>query len=242
MQTESVGLRCGSKTWNATQLTTPSTFNRQAMSNPEGSREELTTTSRVDGTTTVSLKLPDLPLELILRIASQLGVRDLLAFRKVSLKLEISNHHRLTASKQSNRFTYNATQDKLLWRDILRNLRPPLPRALRSRNLDDLSYPELEKAVFRSNMAERQRLKWWKAKVKLSTTDVRPSILLGFLDDRWIISVPETGPPTIWDAQEDLPVLYKLPESASHFFQDETFAAKAVVDPHQGDIIIALRR
>ena len=49
-------------------------FNRQAMSNPEGSREELTTTSRVDGTTTTPLRLSDVPLELILRIASQLRV------------------------------------------------------------------------------------------------------------------------------------------------------------------------
>jgi len=92
-------------------------------------------------------------------------------------------------------------------------------------------------------MAEFQRLKWWKAKVKLSATNVRSYIpLLEFLNDRWVISVPEIGPPTIWDAQEDLPVLYKLPESASHFFRDETLAAGAVVDPHQGDIIIALRR
>ena len=145
--------------------------------------------------------------------------------------------------KQCDRFTYSATQGRLLWRGILRNLRLPLPRVLRSRNLDDLSHLELEKAVFRSNMAERQRLKWWKAEVKLSTTRVRSFIpLLKFLDDRWVILVPETGLPTIWDAQEYLPVLYKLPESASHVFQDETLAAKAVIDPHQGDIIIALRR
>jgi len=87
--------------------------------------------------------------------------------------------------KQSNRFTYSTTQDKLLWRGILHNLRPPLPWVLRSRNLDDLSCPELEKAVFRSHMAERQRLKWRRANVKLSATDVHSYIpLLEFLDDR----------------------------------------------------------
>lgn len=54
--------------------------------------------------------------------------------------------------------------------------------------------------------------------------------LLGFLDDRWVISIPTTGPPTIWDTQGDPPTLYKLPESALHFFQDETSNATAVVD------------
>jgi len=58
------------------------------MSGPEGGREEPATSSRVDGATTTPLRLSDLPLELILRIASQLGVRDLLAFRKVCFKLE----------------------------------------------------------------------------------------------------------------------------------------------------------
>jgi len=56
----------------------------QAMSNLEGSCEELTTSSLVDEATT----LLDLPLELILRIASQLEVRDLLALRKVRSKFE----------------------------------------------------------------------------------------------------------------------------------------------------------
>ena len=74
---------CGSKAGNATQLITPPTF-PQAMFNLEGSREELATSSPVDETTT----LLDLPPELILRIASQLEVRDLLALRKVSFKLE----------------------------------------------------------------------------------------------------------------------------------------------------------
>jgi len=58
------------------------------MSNPEGSREELATSSRVDGATATPLRPSDLPLELILRIASQLGVEDLLAFRKVRFRLE----------------------------------------------------------------------------------------------------------------------------------------------------------
>ena len=66
--------------------------------------------------------------------------------------------------------------------------------------------------------------------------------LLGFLDDRWVISIPTTGPPTIWDTQRDPVTLYKLSESASHFFQDETSNATAVIDPHQGDIVIGLRR
>ena len=76
-----------SKTRNTTQLITPSTF-RQAMSNPGGSREELATNSRVDEAATTLSTLLDLPLELILRIASKLEVRDLLALRKVRSKLE----------------------------------------------------------------------------------------------------------------------------------------------------------
>ena len=74
---------CGSKTRNATQLITPSTI-RQAMSNPEGSLEELATSSRVGEATT----LLGLPPELILHIASQLEVRDLLALRKMRFELE----------------------------------------------------------------------------------------------------------------------------------------------------------
>jgi len=61
---------------------------RQAMSNLEGSREESETSSRIGRATTTPLRLSDFPLELILRIASQLGVRDLLAFRKVRSKLK----------------------------------------------------------------------------------------------------------------------------------------------------------
>ena len=54
------------------------------MSNPEGGRKDLAISLPVDGATT----LTDLSLELILRIASQLGVRDLLALRKARFELE----------------------------------------------------------------------------------------------------------------------------------------------------------
>jgi hypothetical protein len=126
---------------------------------------------------------------------------------------------------------------------MLRNLHPPLPRALRSCHLDDLSYPGLEKAVLHFHIAEYQWLKRRGVGVRLSTTDERSSIcLLGFLDDRWIISVPTIGPPAAWDTREDPPMLYKLSESVSRFFRDETPHAATVIDPHKGDIIIGLQR
>jgi hypothetical protein len=66
----------------------PSPMPASYLSNPEGSHEELTTSSRVDKATTTPLTLSGLPLELTPRIAFQLDVRDLLASRKVRLKLE----------------------------------------------------------------------------------------------------------------------------------------------------------
>ena len=59
-----------------------------AMSNPEGSGEDLATNSRVDETTTTPSMLSDLPLELVFRrITSQLEARDLLTSRKMHFKL-----------------------------------------------------------------------------------------------------------------------------------------------------------
>lgn len=63
--------------------------------------------------------------------------------------------------------------------------------------------------------------------------------LLGFLDDRWVVSIPAKGPPTIWDTQENPP---KLWEPTSYPFQDETMDAAVAVDPHKGDIIVGLRK
>jgi hypothetical protein len=58
------------------------------------SHETLATRSQVDEATAITLKLPDLPPELILRIASFLEVRDLLALRRVRFTLTNSNSGR----------------------------------------------------------------------------------------------------------------------------------------------------
>lgn len=60
------------------------------MSNPEDSCEELVASLRVNEPTTTTLTLSELPPELILRVASQLEVGDLLALRRVRFKLEKS--------------------------------------------------------------------------------------------------------------------------------------------------------
>ena len=131
-----------------------------------GSRGGLATSSRVDEATTTPLTLLDRPLELILCIAYQLEVRDLSVLRKVRFKLEKkTNPHRFTRQRQSNGFIYSVTRGKLLWGGMLPNFRLPLPRALdpRFHHLDDLSYPELEKAVLHSHMTE---LRWLKRRKK----------------------------------------------------------------------------
>ncbi|KAF9649209.1 hypothetical protein BDM02DRAFT_1948733 [Thelephora ganbajun] len=189
------------------------------MSDPEGGLKELATSSRVDGKTT----LIDLPPELILRIASLLEVRDLLAFRR------------------THRFIHTISQDKLLWGSIFHDLRLPLPRTLRSRHLDSLSYPELENAVLHSCMVEHWWLKERKAVFTLPAMNSSYR-LLDFLDDRWVISIPVNGSPVIWDTREIPPKLYQLCESTSHAFRTETSGATVAVDPHQGDIIIGLRK
>ena len=56
------------------------------MLDPEDSLNESATFSRVDEAITGTLTLQDLPPELILRIASLLELRDLLALRKVCFK------------------------------------------------------------------------------------------------------------------------------------------------------------
>lgn len=61
-------------------------------------------------------------------------------------------------------------------------------------------------------------------------------VLLDFMDDRWIISIPQSGPPIIWDAREDPPKLCKW---TSNFLRGGTKNALVTVDPHQGDMIIA---
>ena len=56
------------------------------MSGP-GDRKELVGRPRVDEATVATLMLQDMPSELILRIASLLEVRDLLALRRVRFRL-----------------------------------------------------------------------------------------------------------------------------------------------------------
>ena len=65
------------------------------MSDPIDSREALATRSQVDEAAATTLKLQDLPPELILRIASFLEVRDLLALRRVRFTLTNSNGREL---------------------------------------------------------------------------------------------------------------------------------------------------
>ena len=148
-----------------------------------------------------------------------------------------SNRHGLTRCKQSCISIYSLTQDKLLWKGFLRDLQPPLPRALRSRSPDSLSYHELEKAVLHSCAAECRWLKWrGPGLTLLASVRLR---LLGFLDDRWVISIPATGLPTIWDTQEDPPRLW---ETTFYHFQDDILGATVAVDPYKGDIIMGLRK
>ena len=70
----------------------------------------------------------------------------------------------------------------------------------------------------------------------LASTRLR---LLDFLDDRWVVSIPAKGPPTIWDTQENPPTLW---EPTSYPFRDEILEATAAVDPQKGDIIMGLRK
>lgn len=65
--------------------------------------------------------------------------------------------------------------------------------------------------------------------------------LLDFLDDRWVISILSTGP-TVWDTREHPPKLCELSVSVPHGFWDHIVDAVAGVDPHQGDVIIGLRK
>ena len=151
-----------------------------------------------------------------------------------------SNRHGLIGPNQSNRYMYNLSQDKHLWGGLLRNLRLPLSRTLRSCRLDSLSYPELEEAVLDSYRVEHRWLKRREPSLTLPAVGRQFNIrLLEFLDDRWIVSIPTIGSLTIWDIQESPP---KLCESASRFPGGEIRGATVVVDPDQGDIIIGLRK
>jgi len=62
---------------------------------------------------------------------------------------------------------------------------------------------------------------------------------LGFMDDRWIVCIPATGPPTIWDTRENPPKLWEPPSAA---FQHGTWNPAVAVDPHDGNIIMGLRK
>lgn len=121
---------------------------------------------------------------------------------------------------------------------MLRSLHLPLPRMIRFRRLESLSYQELEDAVLDSCRVERQWMRWREPGLTLSVMDEHFYIrLLDFLDDRWIISAPSGGPPTIWDARENPPKLYErmLP------FRGAVWGTTAAANPHQGGTIIALR-
>ena len=206
------------------------------MSDPEDSCNVLATCSRVDEVAIAILSLLDLPSELILRIASLLEIGDLLALRRVRSQRENLKPPQTHQAKQIHKCMYSLTQDKLLWRGLLRRLRPPLPRTLRSRHLDSLSYPELEEAVLHSCMVEHQWMKWREHSLTLCAMPEYDWIqLLNTLDDRWVIYISTCGPPIIWDTLEDPPKSFEL---TSHSFLDETWNATAAVDLYQGDIII----
>lgn len=90
-----------------------------------------------------------------------------------------------------------------------------------------------------SHTAERGWMKQRDPSLAPSTRDESYTIRsLHVLDDRWVVIIPGTGLPAIWDIQENPPKPYKLPESVSSAFQDDTGDAKAAIDPYQGDIII----
>ena len=136
---------------------------------------------------------------------------------------------------------YSISQDQVLWRGLLRNLCLPLPRVLRSRRLESLSHPELEEAVLDSCRVEHQWLKRRGVSLTASTMCGNFNIrFLNFLHDRWVLSIPNEGPPTIWDTRENPPKLCdpKLCERVLPSFRGFALAA---VDPHQGDTIIAVR-
>ena len=81
-------------------------------------------------------------------------------------------------------------------------------------------------------------LRWLERREPGLVLSERSSVrLLDFLDDRWIISIPPSGPPTIWDTREEPP---KLREPTSRSFWDAIWSATVAVDPHQGDIVIGL--
>ena len=126
---------------------------------------------------------------------------------------------------------------------LLSDIRLPLPRVLRSCRLDNLSYPELEKAVLDSHIAEYRWLKRRGPGLTLYANDEPSNIRhLDFLDDRWIISIPATDLPVIWDTLENPPKLCELDLPMPYRFHYETFDAKVALDPHEGDIIIGLRK
>lgn len=205
------------------------------MFDPDGDRKELAEHPGVDRAIAVTLTLQDIPPELILHIASLLKVRDLLALRGVRFRLYKLKQPR-TDPNQSNRSIYNLTQDRILWSGLLRDLHLPLPRTLRSRRLDSLSYLELKEAVLNSCRVEDQWLKRRDPRVIPRTMfEYADTILLDFLDDRWIISIPKSGQTIIRDAQENPPKLCKW---TSNILRGGTQNAVATVDPHQGDIII----
>lgn len=187
--------------------------------------------------------LPDLPLELIFHIASLLEVRDLVALRRVRSRSESSNRLKLTRQAQCQRFLYDVTRDKLLWRRILRDFRrPPLPRALRSRCLENLSYPELEEAVSISYVAEHRWLKQRGPGSTLFAGGWGRISLLTVLDDRWVVVIPERGTPAIWDIRDDPPKPRNLSKSMLNVFEGRVLEAIATVDPSQGNIFIGLRK
>ena len=148
-----------------------------------------------------------------------------------------SDRYKLTRYKQSNRSIYRITQDKVLWGNLLHDLRPPLPRTLRSRRLENVSYSELEDAVLRSHVVEHQWLKQRKPSSTLSLVEDSNICHLDILDDRWIICIPSGGPLMIWDTQENSPKLCEL--TPNPFYR--TGNAAVAVDPHQGDIVIVLQ-
>ena len=123
---------------------------------------------------------------------------------------------------------------------LLRDLNPPLPRTLRSRRLDSLSYPELEEVVLQSYVAEHCWLRLRRPGLMVSSMNKCSHNLqaVEFLEDRWVISIPTTSQPVILDTQENPPKLYEPTSYPS--FNEAVWAASVVVDPRQDGIIVGL--
>ena len=157
-----------------------------------------------------------LPSELLLQVASQLEVEDILSLRKVSYyRFKFRSRNLVTDILQVNHAFFALTKQKNLWLGYIRSLQDeqctPLvfsnsaSNSCESSNHDYLDTNQLERIVLCTHLTERR---WKQPRVDppgIIHSSLRESMCMVFFEPVWVLSITRGGEIALLDTRSSPP-------------------------------------